>query len=224
MKKILLVDNIRAIVEKEKNILSRSDFSVFTATSGEEAMRIHGTENVDLIITDLDMPRMSGDVLCTRIRRSDKLRNVSIIIVCSGSEADMRRFRACGANAYITKPISLQQLFQKVSDLLNIPLRLSIRLLVKVTLKGKYRGNSFFAESHNISSTGVLIQTDKVLQRGDLISCSFFLGTSQIASDGEIVRVVEKSSNLYQYGVKFTGMDSDSGARIDEFVLKLLKR
>lgn len=223
-KKILLVNNIKAIVEKEKSLLARSDFTIFTATSGEEAIQIHDTEKVDLIIADMDMPAMGGDVLCSRIRRNGNLKNVSVLLVGPKGEADMMRFNACGANAYISKPLNLQKLFEKVGELLNISLRLSIRLLVKITLKGSFKGQSFFAESHNISQTGVLIETDKSLERGDIIACSFFLGTDQVSSDGEVVRIIKKPQNIRHYGIKFTNMDASSKAKIDDFVVRLLKR
>ena len=224
MKKILIVDTLSALIEKRKSILSRSDFKILTAVSGEEAVRLHREEKVDLILTELDMPVMSGDILCSRMRRDPELKRVSVVIICSHKESDIRRCMACGANAYITRPVNPRELFQKVSELLNVPERLSMRLLIKVTVKGKFRGSSFFATSKNISATGILIETDKAFEKGDLITCSFFLGADQIESDGEVVRAARKSQDHFNYGVKFTGMDPASKTRIEQYVDRLLKR
>ena len=63
MKKILIVGNILNFVVTGKNILNRAEFEIFTARSGEEALDIQKTERADLIITELDMPGISGDKL-----------------------------------------------------------------------------------------------------------------------------------------------------------------
>jgi two-component system chemotaxis response regulator CheY len=224
MKKILIVDKLDAIIEKRKSMLSRSEFTILSATSGEEALRIHREEKVDLILTELDMPVMSGDALCSRMRSDPELKKVSVIIICSKGEADIRRCQACGANAYVTKPVDPQKLFHNVGELLDVPARLSMRLLIKISVKGKFRGGSFFATSKNISATGILIETDKALEKGDLITCGYFLGADQVESDGQVVRVVRKPQGLNDYGVKFTGMDPSLKAKIEQYIEKLLKR
>ena len=80
MKKLLIVGNIQQFMATEKNILNRADIKIFTAQSGEKALEIHRTERVDLIITELDMPGISGDKLCSLIRKDEELKHVSIII------------------------------------------------------------------------------------------------------------------------------------------------
>ena len=222
MKKILIVDSVKAIVEKKKSIFSRSDFTILTAVSGEEAIKIHRAEKVDLIITDLDMPRMPGDVLCSIMRTDTKLKRVSIIIVCPNTESGFGRYESCGANAYIKKPIDLQELFQKASQLLDVPARLKMRFLVKVTVKGKFKDHSFFATSNNISVGGIFIESDKVIEKRAPITCSFFLGSDQTTSDGEIMRMVKKAHGIFQYRINFVGIDSTSKDKIEKYVDRLL--
>ena len=185
-KKILIVDDLRPIVEAEKNILSRSGFSIFTATSGEEALKIHRAEKVDLIISDLNMPGMGGDELCSIIKRDDSLKNVSIIIICFNKKSEIEKCEACGANSFITKPIKPEELFRKVSGFLDAPEREGLRVLAK----------------------------------GNTITCSFFLNSNQITTDGEVMRVVKKSSDSYNYGVKFIDIAYHSKAPIEEFIRK----
>jgi len=220
MKKILILDNMKASVEEKKNILSGYDCTIFTAASGEEAMRIHSKEKVDLIIRDLDMPGMTGEGFCSNIREDYGLKKVSIIIIYSDRGSDIRRYDACGANAYIRKPINPQELFQKVGELLNIPSRLNMRVLIKVEVKGKSK-SEFISHSKNISASGILLETNKVLEKGDLIICNFFLGPDQVSTDGKIVRIVKKRHDLYQYGVKFTDIDLLSKAKIEKYVNRL---
>lgn len=225
MKKILLVDDIKLLLEKQKRILSRSDFKIFTATSGEEAINIHRTEKVDLIITDLDMPGISGDQLCSIIRKDDSLKKVSIIILCTNNKANLERCLSSKANLCVTKPIDQVKLLEKVSHFLNIPERESCRVLLNVKVRGKFENESFFCFSLNISNSGILLETDKNLTMGDCISCSFFLPDSgQLDIDGEVMRVVGKHTDKYQYGIKFLNLDPIYKSAIHKFIQKRAKK
>ncbi|MEJ2695470.1 MAG: response regulator [Candidatus Sulfobium sp.] len=219
MKKILIVDDVHAFIEKEKSILNRSDFTIFTTTSSREALELHRSEKMDLIVMDLEMPELNGDELCSQIRRDPVLQQVSVIIVGTNSDSDMNRFKRCQANAYITKPIRPLQLLEKVSQLLDIPERKSYRVLLKVSVNGKSPGETFFCSSQNISTSGILIETDKKLEKGDSISCSFFLpGAERITADAEVMRVAANGTDAYHYGVRFLDLKSHHRASIDSFI------
>lgn len=219
MKKILLVDDLRTIIEREKGILSRADFQIFTATSGEEALKLHKAESMDLIVTNLDMPGMSGDTLCSLIRKDNGLRQVSVIVVCSSTSSDLARVKKCNANTYVTKPIRPVQFLEKVSHLLEIPERQSYRVLLKVKIKGTSADNSFFCSSRNISVSGLLIETEKNLQKGDVISCSFFLPKSEcIITDAEVMRMEKNEGGSWQYGVRYLDIDAKHRSAIEAFI------
>lgn len=219
MKKILIVDDLHAFIDKEKSILNRSDFSIFTATSSRDALELHRSQKMDLIIVDLDMPELNGDALCSLIRKDPLLQDVSVIIVGSGSEADLQRSRRCQANAFVTKPIRPVQLIEKVSELLDIPERKSYRVLLRVTVNGNSTSKPFFCSSQNISTSGILIETDKPLQKGDSISCSFFLpGAEKVSADAEIVRIADNGGGSFHYGARFLDLQPHYKAAIDSFV------
>ena len=55
MKKIILLKELKSFIHLEKDILNRSDFQIFVATSAEDIVKTHKTEKVDLIILQLDM-------------------------------------------------------------------------------------------------------------------------------------------------------------------------
>lgn len=221
MKKVLLVNDVKALVEKERTILNRSDITIFTASSGEEALAVHRKEKVDLIIADLDMPGISGDKLCGAIREDEGLKYVSFIIVCGGSESDLRRVSRCRANVHVAKPIRPLQFLESVSRLLDIPERKSYRVLLKAKIDGKFDNEPFFCSSQDISATGMLIETDKALEKGDIMNCSFFLpGAAKVVTDAEVVRVVKNDDGILRYGVRYAGMQSASKAAIEAFIEK----
>ncbi len=220
MKKILIVDDLKPFVEQEKSILSRADVHIFTATNGLEALSIHKNVKVDLIVADLDMPGMTGDELCSTIRKDPDLRFVSILMVTRPRETDIARCKKCGANDYITKPINENHLLEKTTNLLGVPIRKAYRVFVNVSIKGENEHAKFLATSINISTAGILIEAKKLLNIGDIVNCSFFLpGSPAISITGEVARLIKKpSEDGYRYGIKFTAISDIARQIIEDFV------
>ncbi len=224
MKKVLLVNDLTTLIEKERTILNRSDIKIFTAASGKEALVVHGKEKVDLIIADLDMAGMSGDELCSAIRENEELKYVPFIMVCRGSESDLHRVAKCKASVHVTKPIRPLQFLESVSKLLDIPERKSYRVLLKATVNGKFDNKPFFCSSQDISSSGLLFETDKTLEKGDIMNCSFFLpSAAKIVTDAEVMRVVKSQDGMLHYGVRYIGLQSVYKTAIEAFIEKRSK-
>ncbi len=221
MKKVLLVNGIRKVIEEEKRLLCDRELLVFTASSGEEALDVHRSEKVDLIITGLDLPGMSGETLCSVVRNDEDLRRVSILTVCNKRESDLERCASCGVNSYMTKPIDPGRFMEKVNWLLSIARRTGVRVLIKVSIKGALKYHAFFCTTLNISTTGMLIETDRIIAKGEMITCSFFIpGSDNIVVDCEVMRAVKTFSGMYQYGLKFLELSSAHQSAIRDFVRK----
>jgi len=202
-KKLLIAESFRVALEREQSILNRASFEVFTTLSGSEALAMHKEHSMDLIVTALELTDISGDDLCSIIRKDNKLKNVSIIITCDNNPACVERASHCGANAYITKPFHSDQLTEKVTALLSIPRRQSYRVLLKASIKGTLATDSFYCSSQDISASGIMIDTERVMNKGDIISLSFVLpGHGQISADCEIVRIDTRGA-VPGYGVRF---------------------
>ena len=220
MKKVLIVDDLETFVREEAGILNRANLQVFTARSAREALEVHGRELVDLILADLNMPEMNGDEMVKVIRTDPKLKNVSILMVTSLKKADMQRCADCGANDYITRPVEPRKLVEKISTLLEIPQRKSLRVLVKVTVRGKFDTAPFFGSTQNVSSSGLLLETDKTLAKGDVISCSFFLPDSErVNCEGEVARCI-LDHKMNEYGIRFFNLAPEAKQSIEKFVAK----
>ena len=106
MRKILIVDDLKPFIEEEKNILSRSDVHIFTATSGSEALSIHKNVKVDLMVVDLDMPSMTGDELCSLVRKDPDLKFVSILMVTRPRETDIARCKNAARMIILQNPLN----------------------------------------------------------------------------------------------------------------------
>lgn len=87
-----------------KNILEGAGYRTLTAVDGSEALAQLRTEPVDLVVSDVDMPRMNGFELTSRIRESRELADLPVVLVTSlDSREDRERGIDAGANAYIVK-------------------------------------------------------------------------------------------------------------------------
>ena len=103
-KKVLVVDDSLNTREIEKSILELEDFQVITAVDGIDGLEQLKSNNVDLIITDMEMPRMDGITMIENIRKDARLRNIPIVVVSSHSEEEYRKkVINAGASAYIIK-------------------------------------------------------------------------------------------------------------------------
>lgn len=109
---VIVVDDSITTRTLERNILEAAGYSVSVATDGVEALDLLMIEdNVSLLVTDLEMPRMNGLELCQAIR-SGRYSHLPIIMVTSvGSEEEQKRGLDAGADAYIVKNDFQQETF-----------------------------------------------------------------------------------------------------------------
>jgi len=111
-KRILVVDDEPQILRALRKSLTVNQFDVRTAADGESAMDLFRDWSPDLIITDLSMPLMNGLELCRAIRR---LSEVPIIVLSvKGEEKTKIEALDIGADDYITKPFSIDELLARI--------------------------------------------------------------------------------------------------------------
>lgn len=214
MEKIIVVGGTRRLVER---LFSTESFNIRAASSNKEALEMHRTEKANLIVANLDMPDMAGDELCAVIRKDGDPR-VSTLLLCRDDKAEVERCRG-SATSFITVPFTPEALYDKMQGLLNIAKRQALRVLAHLKVESKTKNTTVVSMSLNVSSSGMMIESDAPLSQGEKISCSFFLpGPVRIAAEGEIVRVIKAPGGKYQCGIKFTNISPDSRGAIEAFV------
>jgi two-component system chemotaxis sensor kinase CheA len=101
---VLVVDDSITTRTMEKNLLESAGYRVRVAVDGLEAMTLLKTEPVDLVLSDIDMPRMDGFELTARIRTDRQLADLPVVLVTAlESREDKERGIEVGANAYVVK-------------------------------------------------------------------------------------------------------------------------
>ena len=115
--RILVVDDEEKIVNLVRNYLEKEGFEVFTADSGNEALKLFESEKPDLVVLDLMMPDMNGYDVCRRICSVSK--TPVIMLTAKTDEVDKLLGLELGADDYITKPFSLRELAARIRVVLR---------------------------------------------------------------------------------------------------------
>ena len=119
-KKILIVDDEPSIIVPVQFLMEQNGYDVLVAFSGEEAMEIIAEKKVDLILLDIMLPVIDGFEVCQRVRENPQWNKIKIILLTAlGSDANVEKGLALGADAYITKPFSNIEIVDKVKKLLE---------------------------------------------------------------------------------------------------------
>jgi len=119
-KKILIADDEPNIVTALEFLLRRNGYEVHVARNGEEALKLVEACNPDLVLLDVMMPVRSGYEVCTRIREHAEWRHIKIIMLSAkGRDAEVNKGLSIGADYYITKPFSTEELVAKINGLLG---------------------------------------------------------------------------------------------------------
>lgn len=120
MKKILIVDDEPNIVMTLEYTFKKSNYEVFIARDGQEALDILKTNYPDVIILDIMMPMVDGFATLEQIRKDDNLQHTKVMFLSAkNKESDIEKGIALGADAYMTKPFSIKKVVEKVEELLN---------------------------------------------------------------------------------------------------------
>ena len=115
--KILVVDDEQLLVKGVKFNLENEGYTVETAYDGESAVELAKSNDFDLIILDLMMPKLDGRSACMRIR---EFSNVPIIMLTAKSEdADKIMGFESGADDYVTKPFNILELKARIRAMLR---------------------------------------------------------------------------------------------------------
>ncbi len=115
---ILIVEDEEKILAALKDFLKYHDFKVVVALDGLEAERTVAGKNFDLILLDLMLPKISGEQLCSKWRR-DGLQTPIIMLTAKGQEKEKIAGLNLGADDYITKPFSLEELLARIKAVLR---------------------------------------------------------------------------------------------------------
>ena len=125
-KKVLVVDDEMGVRRLLRQTLSH-DFTVIEAQDGEEAVNLAHSQQPDLILMDMMMPKMDGLTACRAIKQDQATMGIMVVMLTAiGYELNRKLAEnMAGATAYLTKPFDAQELLKTVGRLLSLKSQIS---------------------------------------------------------------------------------------------------
>ncbi len=121
-KRVLIAEDEPSIVTSLEFLMRKAGFDTRAASDGEEALSLVGTFRPHLVLLDIMLPRRSGLELCRLIRADASLAGTRVLMLTAkGGHREVERGLDAGADDYITKPFSTQDLVERAKGLLGEP-------------------------------------------------------------------------------------------------------
>ena len=120
--RILIVDDEAPVRNLLGRVLHNEGYSVYVAVNGQEALNSVKQQKPDMMILDLNLPDLSGEDICNKVRKDPEIQAIPILILTGRSTAGLST--QClngGADAYLSKPFDIKELVAHVRALLRRP-------------------------------------------------------------------------------------------------------
>jgi response regulator RpfG family c-di-GMP phosphodiesterase len=224
--RILLVDHSRGALLFQETILRRRDMMIMTALAGSQGLEKARTERPNLIIFGYDLFDMTAPEFCREIRSDDDTRAISLLLVCDRENNEHGDLcLSAGCNDVIFRPLHKPELDEKVERLTRIPVRRQLRTITKIEVSLEKNGRFLLGRSVNISSTGMLVELDRLLPQEGPVRLHFYLpgDPKPLQLLAHVLRA-EFSGAMSKYGLRFVEPSETDRERISRFVHRIRSR
>jgi len=121
LKKILIVEDEKDILELLLCVFDDSrDYRTLSATDGEQALKLVRVDNPDIILLDIQLPRLNGYEVCKSVKSDPNMSHIKVLMLSGMAQnSDRQKAQEAGADGYIAKPFSSIELLEKVEELLR---------------------------------------------------------------------------------------------------------
>jgi putative two-component system response regulator len=180
---ILIVDDEPSCRLLGKKVMTHANYVVTEASNGEEALEFIANNDYDLVLLDKNMPGMSGDEVCRRIRSKMNLPFLPVIIITGySSDRDLQNSLQTGANDFIRKPYDITELvaradtlasYKRMTDRLDNAESLLFALARMVEAKDEFTGDHCSRLAHTAVVFGQALELNEedllALHRGSIL-------------------------------------------------------
>jgi len=224
--RILLVDHSRGALTFQETILRRRETIILTALAGSEGLQKAREERPHLIIFGFDLFDMTAPEFCREIRSHEDTRMTSLLLIADRAHPDHGDLcLSAGCNDVIFRPIQRRELDSKVEKLTAIPVRRQLRTITKIEVSLEKNGRFVLGRSVNISSSGMLLEVDRMLPGDGMVRLHFYLPGDPVPLqvEAQVLRA-EFSGTMAKYGLRFIDLHDDQRERIERYVHRLRSR
>ncbi len=218
---VLIADDLKFFLEVESTYLKRGGFDVISAESGGQAVQLASTHRPNLILLDLEMPKMDGAAACAAMRRDPLLGSTPIIIMSATGTPEIReRCLKAGCTEFVAKPEKPEELLGIVARILKLRHRETDRITVVFNVTGSHGSRQVVGRAANLSATGLLLETPSPISVGSVLQLEFFLPKTRYAVKvkGEVVRSDQVPEGGHRAGIRFTDLSQADQEQVLEFL------
>jgi CheY-like chemotaxis protein len=117
LRRLLLADDSITIHKVVELVLSGEGFEIKTTGDGEDALAAIPTFNPDIVLADVEMPKMNGYLLCEKIKQDPSTSRIPVLLLAGAFEPfDEESAKKVGADGFVIKPFDAQELINKIHD------------------------------------------------------------------------------------------------------------
>lgn len=212
MHKILLVDDVKLLLEIQKKFLASSLVNILTACNGAEALDVATREMPDLIVMDKYMPIMDGIACCTTLKADNHLKHIPVIMVSNATNpSDIDEYNRAGCSAYLPKPLDGKAFLDTIKKFLPAIERRAVRVPVQIEVRLTMSGAAYQAMSEDITLGGIYVSSVLLVSADEELQLSFILPGSDTPTEatGRVVWVnrtapIGASGLKPGFGIEFT--------------------
>lgn len=177
--KILLVDDVMLFLAIEKGFLELSPVQVLTARNGLDALEIAKKERPDLVVMDVNMPKMDGITCCATIKRDPALRSIPVIMITNASlKRDLESCFNAGCDDLIQKPVHGRIFLEKLRRFIPKIERREKRVPCRIEVDIRTNDKTVSGVGHDISLHGMYVASPFLAEEQSEVSLSFRLPTN----------------------------------------------
>lgn len=217
-----MVDDTPLLRELAALFLARAG-RVYTAASGEEALRLASVIRPDLVFADLSMPGIDGAELCRRLKRSPEHHDVPVVLLTGHDAADERaRAIHAGANDVIPKPVERLPLLDAARRLLDLSSPRGLpRIPLDAPVRMRQRRREWAGTARNLSRGGIFVESPELLEERAELALDFELPETPLAlaSTAQVIWTRASDEDVVAgMGLRFLGLDRATARRLSEYV------
>jgi CheY-like chemotaxis protein len=219
--RILLADDLVQFLDLEKSFLRRAECTLLTATDGAQALKIAKENHPNLLLLDIEMPKLTGIEVCRILRQDPEFRTVPIVMVTANEKRREEAMQA-GATDFWVKPIREESFLAGIQRLIPIRIRKDPRIHIGIPVKIQRDLEMYDGITRDLSLGGAFILTNYRSSLSEKIPILFepFSG-EKLSTYGVVVRMEESPDR--GIGVEFVWEDLSVRKKWEEWVKKWSK-
>jgi len=223
---LLVVDRSATFVFYMAMLLKKLEYTVRTATTAEDALKMMNEVPPSLVITDSSLPKMSGIDLLKQVKQDPKLKNIPVIMQTADKDAALKdACKKAGSAGFFCKPADPDALYVAIQALTEATPRRNIRIETSLTVEvGSVPGLDYAARMEDVttlSEGGLYIKSKNPDPVNTVLPLTVFIGTREVRVTAEVVYSSLKIGGQHKVpgmGMKFVTITPADKAFIHDFI------